>query len=122
MNNGVFDAAMVMLAFPLILIVAAHAPANSRLDPIWRYFGTLSYPVYVIHYPLVVVFSNLAKAHRLNSYALTGAAFATLLVVLLAANLASRFYDIPVRRWLARDSQRRASVQQPIAQIDQPSP
>ena len=101
-GGGWYDAVAVLLLFPALLFAAARAPASRLLDPLWRRLGLLSYPVYVVHYPFVVVVSNLFKsAHAPQSAEWVGAGGTILLVVVFAA-LAERLYDAPVRRWASR--------------------
>jgi peptidoglycan/LPS O-acetylase OafA/YrhL len=106
--GGWYDVAAVLLVFPVILACAAQAGPQARLDPVWRWLGGVSYPVYVLHYPFVVTLSNLTKAHHLGGVAQVGVGMFTLVLVLGVSSLASRFYDIPVRRWLARRLSARA--------------
>jgi len=44
----------LFVAFPAILILGANARA-SRLDGLSRLSGGLSYPVYALHYPLLII-------------------------------------------------------------------
>jgi peptidoglycan/LPS O-acetylase OafA/YrhL len=97
---GYYDILAVLLAFPAIVLVAAHAGPSRRLDGLWQQLGQISYPLYVLQYPVILVISNLAKTHHLEGSTLMAAAFITLLAVLTIAWLANRFYDIPVRRFL----------------------
>ncbi|MDD2877774.1 MAG: acyltransferase [Acidiphilium sp.] len=98
--GGYYDIVAVLLIFPLILLVAAHAGTNRFFDPLWRQLGIISYPLYVLQYPFVVVLSNVAKAHHLAGFALATMVLLTMLIIITVATLASRFYDIPVRKYL----------------------
>lgn len=100
-GGSFFDILAVLLAFPIILIWGAQTTPNRWLDPLWRRLGTLSYPIYAIHYPFVVVLSNIAKARHAQTMAPILAVL-TLLIVVVAAWAASEWYDVPVRRWLGR--------------------
>jgi peptidoglycan/LPS O-acetylase OafA/YrhL len=104
-----FDIAAVLVGFPLIVTVGSMAAPNRRLDPLWRWLGAISYPLYTIHYPFVVVFSNLIKMQHLQAYAPL-AALGTILFVVLAASAAAFWYDEPVRAWLKRRLRRPQTV------------
>ncbi|MGP8025780.1 MAG: acyltransferase family protein [Acidocella sp.] len=101
-GGGWFDIAAVLLAFPALLLAASRASVSQRLDSLWRQLGLLSYPVYVIHYPFVVVISNLCKSSHAGVAASWLGAMVTILVVLVLSALAARFYDAPVRAWASR--------------------
>lgn len=101
-DRGWFDIIAVLFVFPLILLAASHAPPSRRLDPLWRQFGLLSYPVYVLHYPLVFAISEMVHVlHGGNALCWLGAA-ATFLLALAMSAVANEFYDAPARAWIAR--------------------
>lgn len=101
-GGGWYDAVVVLLLFPALLLAAARAPASKHLDPIWQRLGLLSYPIYVLNYPFVVVVSNLLKSAHASLGACWVGAMATILLVVVFAALAERFYDAPVRAWVSR--------------------
>jgi peptidoglycan/LPS O-acetylase OafA/YrhL len=96
-----FDVAAVFVGFPVIVTVGALAPPHQALDPIWRWLGAISYPLYAIHYPFVLVISNLFKLRHLDRFNVY-AALGTLILTVVAASAATFWYDEPVRRWLKR--------------------
>jgi peptidoglycan/LPS O-acetylase OafA/YrhL len=106
--GGVYDALAVLVVFPVVLAVAADAPPRARLDAIWRWLGALSYPLYVLHYPFIVVLSNLAHQKHVTGVALDLAAGGTVVFVIVFASLALRLYDMPVRRFLSGGLARRS--------------
>jgi peptidoglycan/LPS O-acetylase OafA/YrhL len=99
--NGLFDLACLLVVFPTILSLGAHAAASPWQDRFNRVSGALSYPVYVLHYPLYMVFGGLALQWHWRLAApwqgLASAAF-----VLTLAGAALKFYDEPLRAWLSR--------------------
>ena len=101
-GGGWFDIVAVLLVFPALLLAASQAFVSRRLDPLWQQLGLLSYPVYVVHYPFVVVISNLFKSSHAGVAASWLGAMVTILVVLVFSALAARFYDAPVRALASR--------------------
>ncbi|MDE8344292.1 MAG: acyltransferase family protein, partial [Acidocella sp.] len=104
--GGWYDAVAVLLLFPALLLGAAHAPAHDRLDPVWRRLGGLSYPLYVVHYPFVVVVSNLLETLHAGSAERWLGAVATMAMAIGFATLAAAWYDAPLRAWLGRRTDR----------------
>lgn len=85
-----YDMGCVLAVFPLLLCLGAQARESIALHRLWYWGGALSYPLYVIHEPL------LRAAFRLHlPYGLALAAPVAAAWVLL------RWYDTPVRRRLA---------------------
>lgn len=101
-RSGWFDLAADLVVFPAIVLAASRAPASRWFDPLWRQLGLLSYPLYVVHYPFVVVFSNLNKSSHTGMATAWLGALATIIAVLGFAYLAERFYDAPLRAWASR--------------------
>lgn len=101
--NGLYEAACVLLLFPLIVAIGA---GEKRVDGISvriaRFFGDLSYPLYITHYPLIYIYTGWVvdrKPAPLQA-ALAGAGVFVLAVTIAWTCL--KLYDEPVRRWLAR--------------------
>jgi peptidoglycan/LPS O-acetylase OafA/YrhL len=57
--NGAYDAACIILVFPLIVMIGAGDMAvDGRSVRIARFFGDLSYPIYITHYPLIYIYTG----------------------------------------------------------------
>jgi peptidoglycan/LPS O-acetylase OafA/YrhL len=101
--NGLYEALCVILVFPIIVCLGA---GEQRVDGasirVARFFGDLSYPLYITHYPLIYIYAAwIARMHpRLLPAVLLGAV--TLASSVLIAYLALVLYDLPMRRWLSR--------------------
>ncbi|MCM2326638.1 MAG: acyltransferase [Lysobacter sp.] len=84
-----------LLVVPLLVALAARAPVGA--DSPWRaafgYSGRLSYPVFCVHYPLLMVFSATLSVD--DHYVLVGLAF--IVSTVLLADLSSRFIERPLR-------------------------
>ena len=67
-----------------------------------NFLGQLSYPVYIVHYPVMYMFYAWVWSHGL-SFADVWPVCAVLFVgIIVFAWLVMRFYDTPVRRALSR--------------------
>ena len=98
--NPIFDLACLFVVFPVILVLGAHA-ATGWTDGINRVSGALSYPVYVLHYPLYMVVGGLLlKAGAPLDPPLQGLFAAA--VVLVVSWAALKLYDEPLRAWLSK--------------------
>lgn len=92
-----YDIGCVVLCFPVLLCLGAQSGASPAWARIWLTLGALSYPVYAIQEPI------LRAAFRLIGPGLLPALLGASATLLLAA-LLLRFYDEPLRVWLARRS------------------
>lgn len=102
--NGVFEAVCIIVVFPFLLwLGASDRTAGKRQTAVYRFLGDLSYPLYIVHYPLFYLFY--AWLIRTQTYELGNCLPETMAVVagsIALAWLSMRFFDVPVRRWLAK--------------------
>lgn len=101
--NGLYEAACVILLFPLIVALGAgERRADGASIRIARFFGDLSYPIYITHYPLIYIYTGWVVDAKptVAAGALVGAGVFALAVAIAWACL--KLYDEPVRRALAR--------------------
>jgi peptidoglycan/LPS O-acetylase OafA/YrhL len=85
-----YDIACVLLAFPLLLGLGAQARETLHLHRFWYWCGALSYPLYIIHEPV------LRAVFRLH-----GTCLAAMLLAVATAWALLLWYDEPLRRRLA---------------------
>ena len=100
--NGLYEAACVILLFPLIVAIGA---GEKSVDGVSvrtaRFFGDLSYPLYITHYPLIYIYTGWVVDRKVGPAqgALVGAGVFVAAVAIAYACL--KLYDEPGRRWLA---------------------
>ena len=100
--NGLYEAICVILLFPLIVAIGA---GEKSVDGVSvrtaRFFGDLSYPLYITHYPLIYIYTGWVVDKKVPAAqgALVGAGVFVGAVAIAYACL--KLYDEPVRRWLA---------------------
>ena len=102
--NGLYDAASVLLLFPLLVWLGASGRASDRgTAGLCKFLGDISYPVYVIHYPFMYLFyAWLWSGERIPFAQAWPVAAGIFAGSILLAWGALKCYDEPVRRWLTR--------------------
>lgn len=101
--NGAYEAACVILLFPLIVAIGAgEQRAQGAAIRVARVLGDLSYPLYITHYPLIYIYTGWVVDRKVPAAtgALVGAGVLALALAIAWACLTR--YDQPVRRALAR--------------------
>lgn len=88
-----------MILFPLIVAASVTDPAPERPSKVMEWLGGVSYPLYILHFPLVSLLA--IAAHRLlPPDQLWLAVPVQLAAALLFAHLALKHFDTPIRRAL----------------------
>ena len=100
--NGLYDAACVLLLFPLIILSGAHSKAGTGMMRICKFSGKLSYPLYITHIPFVYVISNFVHSRHPGKLVVLSWICLVLPFAITVAWLALKYWDEPVRAWLTR--------------------
>ncbi len=102
--NGLYESLTVLLVFPLIVYMGAGGEAMGKTaSRVCKFFGDISYPIYITHYPLIYIYTGWVSDHR--GVTLAGAlpyALATFSGAVIIAYACLKLYDEPVRRWLQK--------------------
>ena len=101
--NGVYEMFCIMIAFPVIVWLSASGVTTDKgTTGICKFLGDISYPLYIVHYPVMYLFYAWLIENKLYTLEETWPVVACvygLCVVLAFAAL--KLYDEPVRKWLA---------------------
>ena len=100
--NGMFEAACIIAVFPLVVWYAASGKTTDIASTrICRFLGDISYPLYIVHYPLMYAFYMwLIKTRQYTLHETWPAALAAVTASIILAWLCLKLYDMPVRKWL----------------------
>lgn len=100
--NGVFEAACIIGVFPLVVWYAASGKTTDIASTrICRFLGDISYPLYIVHYPIMYAFYMwLIKTRQYTLHETWPAALAAVASSIVLAWLCLKLYDMPVRKWL----------------------
>lgn len=100
--NGIYDSFCIIIIFPLVVYLGSSGTMQTqRENKLCKFLGEISYPLYMVHYPLVyfyVAWISNNKGMTLTQawpYALT-----ILLGSVVLAYVTLKWYDEPVRKWL----------------------
>ncbi len=99
--NACYDLLCLFIVFPAVVYIGA---SGQTTDPtstgICNFLGELSYPVYIIHYPIMYLFYAWVWANSLSFGQVWPVCTGLFVGIILLAWAVLRLYDAPVRRWL----------------------
>jgi peptidoglycan/LPS O-acetylase OafA/YrhL len=102
LSSNIYDLVVGMVVLPLVVGASIHYESDGLEAALSKFTGWLSYPLYVVHYPIMFMtvgaWKYLDKEGRLP---LIGVEAVTFTSCAIAAYLLGRFYDEPTRTWLA---------------------
>ena len=100
--NGIYEMCCIMIAFPALVWLGASGVTSDKASTgICKFLGDISYPLYIVHYPIMYLFYAWLIKNSLYTLAdtwLVVAGVYGLNVVLAYTTL--KLYDEPVRCWL----------------------
>lgn len=103
----IYQLLCIGLLYPAIIMLGSNPLREQRLEARMRsavtILGELSFPIYVLHYPLFDVFAKFAThAGFVEGQPRPWYLLAISLIVVLLSYLTLRSYDMPLRAWLSR--------------------
>ncbi|MFV0607145.1 MAG: acyltransferase family protein [Niabella sp.] len=101
--NGLYDSLTVILIFPIIIYLGASGDVKTRMgDKLCTFLGDISYPLYIIHFPFIYIFYAWVTENEIPiSYGIL-VGLAILVFTILLSYISLKYYDEPVRKWLAK--------------------
>lgn len=100
--NAAYDSFATLFIFPaLVYVGACGTTTDSFSTGLCNFLGELSYPVYIVHYPVMYLFYAWVWAHGYSFAEVWPVCCGLFAGIILLAWLTLRFYDAPVRAWLS---------------------
>ena len=100
--NGIYEMCCIMLIFPVIVWLGASGVTSDKASTgVCKFLGDLSYPLYIVHYPVMYLFYAWLIKNQLYTVADTWMVVILVFAVNITLAIAAlKLYDEPVRRWL----------------------
>jgi peptidoglycan/LPS O-acetylase OafA/YrhL len=99
-GNGAYHLFLVMIVFPALILGGAHSDIGGKEMALCKIAGRLSYPIYILHYPFLLLYMNFVTFTKPPVEVTRLAAAGILAVVIGFAALALKVYDEPLRHKL----------------------
>lgn len=101
--NGLYDSLMIIFIFPLIVYIGASGKVTGTVaSKVSRFLRDISYPIYIIHYPLIYIFTAWVVDNKVPMADAWLQALVVLVSSIAIAYGSLKLYDVPVRKWLAK--------------------
>jgi peptidoglycan/LPS O-acetylase OafA/YrhL len=100
--NGLAEATVVIVYFPLLVCLGAGSTLSTRMIPVCKFAGEISYPLYMTHYAAIWIFGNYFTQYHPGFKSLSLVVISGVIVLTLFAWLVMKYVDIPVRKYLTK--------------------
>lgn len=99
--NGIFEACCIILVFPLLIMIGSGSGGSCKAKEWLLLLGRLSYPMYLIHFPIVYLQTAWVSLHPSAGLAENIVVTTTcFLAILMTAYLSLKYYETPARKRL----------------------
>ncbi len=98
--NGLYESACIIFIFPIIIAAGAGSNINGKWAKLCKFSGEISYPIYILHYPVIYVFTAWVSVTKPSSEKIIPIAIGLFIFLILFAYLALKLFDEPLRAWL----------------------
>lgn len=99
--NGLYESGVVILFFPLIIFLASSGEITNKFSSrLCKFFGDISYPIYITHYPIIYIYTAWAVDGKIPMSKAFPISILTFLSCIALAHACLKLYDVPVRQWI----------------------
>lgn len=101
--NGLYDSFTIIIIFPIIVFLGASGSIKGKIaSKICTFLGDISYPLYITHFPILYIYYAWIVDNNIPLSRAWPVGAGILLFTIGLAWLIFKFYDVPVRKWLAK--------------------
>jgi peptidoglycan/LPS O-acetylase OafA/YrhL len=102
--NGIYDAVCIIIVFPLVVYLGASGVMQTQGENrICKFLGDISYPLYMVHYPLVYFYvAWISNNKGMTIVQAWPYALLILIGAIILAYTSLKWYDEPIRKWLSK--------------------
>lgn len=100
--NGLYESLTIILVFPAVVYLGASGEVTGKFaSRVCKFFGDISYPIYITHYPFIYTYTAWVSNHpKVTLQEALPWALLTFFSAVIIAYACLKLYDEPVRRWL----------------------
>lgn len=100
--NGLYEAACIIIAFPLVVAAGAGGEIKGRWKKLCDFSGAISYPIYILHYPFIYIYTEWIYTQKPPASQVLPVAIGLFGLFIALAYASLKLYDEPVRAWLKK--------------------
>jgi peptidoglycan/LPS O-acetylase OafA/YrhL len=100
--NGLYEAACIIIGFPIIIAAGAGGSISGRWSKLCNFSGAISYPIYITHYAFIYIYTMWIAVKKPTPEQIVPVACGLFVLFIILAYAALKLYDEPVRGWLKR--------------------
>lgn len=101
--NGLYESFVIILVFPVIIYLGAIGSVKDKISQrVCTVLGDISYPLYITHFPFICIFYAWIGNNKVTMAQGTPTAIVLMLGTIALAYASLKFYDLPIRKWLAK--------------------
>lgn len=102
-QNGLYDSLSIIFLFPLIVYMGVSGQVKGKYSvAVCQFLGNISYPIYIVHYPLIYIFSAWVVDNNITLQHAWPMGLVLLSGAIVLAYACFKLYDVPVRKWLSQ--------------------
>ena len=100
--NGIYEAVCILLIFPVIVMMGAGSQIKGvKSLKVCKFFGEISYPLYITHYPLIYMQMAWTASHpEAPQWQHIMMSVSVFFIAIFLAWATLKLFDEPVRKWL----------------------